>query len=309
MEKMSENRPLAVFSRGGAMFSNLWSVVGFLSWAEKAGYIPIVDFSETPPPNRWVGDGDREGWTDYFEPVSPQSRNKDSLKKAFVFEERPTEFPIQDYSTSVDYVRVFHRYIALNKSSKAFLQPWLSALEQYPSTLGVHIRGTDMKVARSHWAPPTHFQIGHTVDEALERSDFSHILVATEDSRALHFMLRRYGGRVITTDSIRTTEKRKLVHLSSSIPQYRYFLGLQVLRDAWLLASCAGFVSGHSNVSEHVQVIAPKPFKINLQIRRPQVDILGSHPFQIRITNLVRELTTSRWRGKDFRVLDRTPSE
>ena len=61
MEKMSEKRPVAVFSRGGAMFSNLWSVVGFLSWAEKTGHIPIVNFSETPPPNRWIGDPEREG--------------------------------------------------------------------------------------------------------------------------------------------------------------------------------------------------------------------------------------------------------
>lgn len=302
---MAENRPLAVFARGGAMFSNLWAVVGFLAWAEKNDRTPVVSFTNATPSNRWVGDSEREGWSDYFNPVSDADWRDLRAESAYEFTHRPTEFPIQEYSTSSEFRRLFHKYISLNSRSVDYLKPWAEAISGYPKVLGVHIRGTDMRVAKSHWAPPTLFQIGKTVDDALSRADFSHLLVATEDERALRFMARRYGERVITTDSLRTSTAKKLVHLSSSIPQYRYFLGLQVLRDAWLLASCAGLVSGHSNVSEHVQVIAEHPFEVNLQIRRPQVDVLGGHPLQIRATNLARELTTSRWAGPDFRIVDR----
>lgn len=303
---MPEANRVAVFARGGAMFSNLWAVVGFIAWAEKNKYTPVVDFASATPSNRWVGDATREGWTDYFEPVSDVVSENRSPEEIYEFTHRPTEFPIQEYSTFPDFRRIFHQYIALNPRTRDYLEPWLQALSSYPKVLGVHIRGTDMRVAKSHWAPPTLFQMGRTVDEALERSNFSHVLVATEDEGALRFMSRRYGERIITTDSLRTSTTRKLVHLSSHLPQYRYFLGLQVLRDAWLLAQCRGLVSGHSNVSEHVQVIATNPFEVNLQIRRPQVDLLGSSPVQIWMTNIVRELTTSRWRGRDFRILDRS---
>lgn len=302
---MAKSKPVAVFARGGAMFSNLWAVVGFLAWAENNDHTPVVSFAATTPSNRWIGDPKREGWTDYFDPVSDVSWRDVVSGEAHEFLHRPSEFPIQEYSTALDFRRIFHQYVSLNTVSRNYLQPWLEAVSAYSKLLGVHIRGTDMRVAKSHWAPPTLFQIGKTVDEALGRADFSHLLVATEDERALRFMTRRYGKRVITTDSLRTSTTRKLVHLSSSLPQYRYFLGLQVLRDAWLLAQCRGFVSGHSNVSEHVQVIADTPFEVNLQIRRPQVDVFGGGPAQIWATNLVREVTTSRWRGKDFRIIDR----
>ena len=303
---MSENRRVAVFSRGGAMFSNLWAVVGFLAWAEKNGHTPVVSFANSTPSNRWVGDPGREGWTDYFDPVSGVDWREPGADEVYEFAHRPDEFSIQDYSTDTEFRRVFHKYISLNARSREYMRPWVEAILGYPKVLGIHMRGTDMKVAKSHWAPPTLFQFAKTVDHALSRSDFSHLLVATEDDRALRFMTKRYGERVITTDSLRTSTTQKLVHLSSSIPQYRYFLGLQVLRDAWLLAKCSGLVSGHSNVSEHVQVIARDPFEVNLQIRRPQVDVLGGRPLQIRVTNLLREFTTSRLAGPDFKVIDRS---
>jgi hypothetical protein len=44
---------------------------------------------------------------------------------------------------------------------------------------------------------------------------------------------------------------------------------------------------------------------VNLQIRRPRVDLLGSAPWMIRFTNLARELTTARISGVDFRVVER----
>ncbi|MEJ6620215.1 MAG: hypothetical protein QNL06_06400 [Pontimonas sp.] len=295
-------RRVVIHERAGAMFSNLWSVTGFLRWAEKQSVTPVIDLSAAA--NRWVGPGANDAWGLYFRPVSDVDVTEIDRSEAEVFDGRPREFPTGEYSREPEYVRVFHQYIGFNLKTTAYIIPWEESLALYPKVLGVHFRGTDMKVAKSHWAPPTPFQIKHAVDIALDRSDFTHILVATEDERALQFMVRRYRHRVITTDSLRTSKPKKLVHLSSNIPQYRYFLGLQVLRDAQLLAGCAGLVSGHSNVSEHVQVMARDPFEVNLQIRRPRVDIAGSHPAQIALTNLLRNATTSKVLGPDFRLVD-----
>jgi hypothetical protein len=240
----------------------------------------------------------------YFRPVSDVDVTEIDPSKADVFDVRPREFPVHEYSMEPEYARVFHQYIGFNSKTTAYMIPWEESLALYPKVLGVHFRGTDMKVAKSHWAPPTPFQMKYAVDIALDRSDFSHIFVATEDEKALQFMVRRYRHRVVTTDSLRTSRTKKLVALSSNIPQYRYFLGLQVLRDAQLLAGCAGLVSGDSNVSEHVRVMARAPFEVNLKISRPRVDIAGSHPAQIALTNFLRNATTSKFLGPDFRLAD-----
>lgn len=286
------------------MFSNLWSVVGFLAWCEKHNRTPVVDFTGERPSNLWSSSSKRNPWTDYFMPVS-----KVSLKEAGwgeIFEGRPTEFPVLDYSVAPGYAQTFKRFIKLNQETSAFIDPWVRAVASLDYPLGVHLRGTDMKIAKSHPAPPTDFQVKTAVDRALGMKPFKEILVATEDARALAMMRRRYGARVLTTDSFRTSRPKKLVHLEASIPQYRYFLGLQVLRDAWVLAHCKGLVSGHSNVSEHVQVITPNPFLVNLQIRRLRVDVMGSSRVAIRVTNFLREISIARWEGRDFRIVDRS---
>jgi hypothetical protein len=94
--------------------------------------------------------------------------------------------------------------------------------------------------------------------------------------------------------------------MSSNVLEWRYVLGMQVIRDAWLLARCQGLVSGSSNVSEHAQVINGNRYAVNYQIRRPRVDIAGSAPWQISVTNSLRFWTTSRFHGPDFKIIDRS---
>lgn len=288
------------------MFSNLWHVVGFLRWSEKQKMTPVVDFQNSDAPNRWLGGSETNSWLHYFEPVVKLDLRDRDPEEFYKFKGRPKEFPVQEYSQIEDYGRVFHQYIQLNRRLRQLTDPWLEALSSYPKVLGVHARGTDMKIAKSHWAPPTLYQLGKSIDMAMGRASFEHIFVASEDEKALRFLSRRYGNRLLTTDSFRTSKKKKLVHFESSIPQYRFFLGAQVIRDTWLLSKCKGLVSGHSNVSEHAQVLSGGNLEINLQIRRPQVDVLGSQRWQIAITNSLRELTSSRFIGPDFRIKDRS---
>lgn len=289
------------------MFSNLWAVTGFLAWAAKHGYTPVVDFTTVRPMNYWISDSKRDAWSEYFKPVSSLPLERVLKAGGFVvFEERPEEFPIAEYSQDPHYRAQFHRGVQLNAELDHFVSQWRAMLSQAGKALGVHFRGTDMKVAKSHWAPPTTFQMTKTIDIALGRSHFDCIFVATEDEGNLEILRKRYGSRVVTTDSFRTRRKFKLSRMDSPVLQWRYLLGKQVIRDTWLLGACAGLVSGHSNVSEHAQVIAGNGFEINLQIRRPRVDILGSHPRMIQITNLMREMTVSRVLGPDFKLLDRS---
>lgn len=288
------------------MFSNLWSVTGFLAHAEIEGWEPLVDFQTEKPMNYFESHRPRNGWTDYFAQVS--SLSLDAVLESgnyTVFPGRPTVFPVAEYSQDAKYCTLFRERIHLNEELSAYVAGWLKILSTHSNVLGVHFRGTDMKIAKSHSAPPTKFQILKLVDRALEVGNFSYIFAATEDSSNLQALQRRYGKAVITTDSFRTGESRKLSRMDSPILQWKYLLGKQVIRDTWLLAHCDGLVSGHSNVSEHAQVLAGDRYRVNFQIRRPRVDLWGSSKSMITATNLLRNATISRLQGPDFRILER----
>lgn len=248
----------------------------------------------------------RNAWTDFFEQTSSVSLEEVLSSGNFeLFTSRPRAFPPGDYSQVDGYRELFLKRIRLNPEMANYVDEWVSMLAQCKDVLGVHFRGTDMTVAKSHLAPPTKYQMHVTIDRALEMGQFETIFVATEDQSNLDTLRRRYGQKVVTSDSFRTTERRKLSRMDSPILQWKYLLGKQVIRDTWLLGQCDGLVSGHSNVSEHAQVLAGDRYRVNLQIRRPRVDVLGSKKWIIRLTNTVREMTTSRIVGRDFQIVAR----
>lgn len=289
------------------MFSNLWETTCFLRWADANSLTPVIDFQTVLPMN-YRNRPHSDGWADYFEPVSSVSVAAAIADPATVVYSSPrgTQFPVYEYSQIAEYRELFAQYIRLNAMMSDYVALWTSFLDERGSALGVHARGTDMRIAKSHLAPPENHQLFVMVDKALDRAHFDSIFVASEDEKSLAAFVKRYGQKVVTTDSFRTPQRKKLSRMSSNVLDWRYVLGIQVIRDAWLLAHCHGLVSGSSNVSEHAQVINGNRYAVNYQIRRPRVDIAGSSPLQISATNALRYRTTSRWIGPDFKVLDRS---
>ena len=297
----------SVFRHQGALFAGLWHVVGFIAWCQEQGFDPVVDFLSVTPMNSWKGHPARNIWTEYFRQISAVSAEEALSRGDYVlFRGRPTAFPVHEYSQKQLYRETFHQNIFLSEKAQQIVGFWHDVLAQEGKVLGVHARGTDMRTAKSHLSPPTNFQLFMMVDRALDVGAFDTIFLATEDAIQLKLFEKRYGQQVVTTDSFRVRGNGKITRSSSSVMQWSYLLGFQVIRDAWLLSECAGLVSGSSNVSEHAQVIRNAPYEINLQIRRPRVDIVGSSPSVIRVTNFLREHTVSRFPGRDFKVVDRS---
>lgn len=300
-------KKIGLFRREGAMFSNLWEATCFLRWAEANTLTPVIDFQSVHPMNR-KDSPFSDAWTDYFEPVSAVSIADALADPEVVIYSSPrgTQFPVHEYSQVSGYREIFGKYIRLNPMMNDYVALWGSFLDERGVALGVHARGTDMRTAKSHLAPPENHQLFQMVDKALERAKFDSIFVASEDETSLAGFVKRYGSMVVTTDSFRTGQRKKLSRMSSNVLEWRYVLGMQVIRDTWLLARCHGLVSGSSNVSEHAQVLNGNRYAVNYQIRRPRVDIAGSSPLQISVTNTLRYWTTSRFVGPDFKVIDRS---
>jgi hypothetical protein len=294
----------------GAMFSSLWNVVGFTKWCKLEGKTPLVDLLTVRPMNTFRSVPARNSWTEYFHQLSSLSLEEVLESGEYsIYDRRPVSFAVHDYSGDTDYRETFHQTIKLSPRTQSYIDLWLDFLRQEGDVLGVHMRGTDMKIAKSHLAPPTTFQTLKMVDMALGRRNFDAIFVASEDERELAKIRKRYGKRIVTSDSFRTHLRQKMTRMDSPVLQWPYLLGLQVLRDTWMLAHCEGLVSGHSNVSEHAQVIRNRPYSVNLQIRRPRVDIFGSSKAAIIVTNFLRDISVSRYEGKDFKIVDKSDND
>lgn len=302
-----KNEKYLVLRRNGAMFSNVWSVVSLISRAQSLNRIPIVQLGDQAANRRQTG-GKGDAWLDFFEPIGNAQWSEGSGDTEFLTG-RTAEFSIHSYGIDPRYAEMFHKYIRLNETVTSYVNMWETLFQGFPRVLGVHARGTDMRVAKSHLAPPEVHQLVRMIDLALENQHFEFIFVATEDGKNLDHLTKRYGKKIITSDSFRTATRGKVTQMPSSVLEWRFLTGLQVIRDAWLLARCHGLLSGHSNVSEHAQVINQGKYVLNWQIRRPRVDVIGSGKVAIRISNAARYFTTSRFFGLDFKVFDRTSGE
>jgi hypothetical protein len=199
-----KTKKIGLYRRDGAMFSNLWEATCFLRWAQANKLTPVVDFQSSQPMNRRDAPHS-DAWGDYFEPVSAISVADAVADPDVVLYSSPrgTQFPVHEYSQDPEYRTLFTKYIRLNPMMTDYVALWSGFLEERGSALGVHARGTDMRTAKSHLAPPEDHQLFRMVDKALERSNFDSIFVASEDERSLTGFVKRYGSLVVTTDSFR----------------------------------------------------------------------------------------------------------
>ena len=239
--------------KGRGLFSLVSAVICYLDIADRYSLTPIVDFENFPT---IYNDPDylksKNSWEYYFEPVSVfKEKNIPSGSNVYVTN---AKYPIgYDYSISSipSLFNIYEKYIKLNNDMLSIFNANKSLFGS--STLGVHFRGQEMRTARGHWFPPTKKQIFTAIDRMLSTGLFNDIFLVTEDLDNLNSVLKRYGSIVNFTESYRT----------SSINAYKikprnkhfYYLGLEILVDALMLADCGGLIHCSSNVAEFSKFI------------------------------------------------------
>ena len=140
-------------------------------------------------------------------------------------------------------------------------------------TMAIHVRGSDKA---------TEFvQL-----DAFNTEYFSHLdaepgetlfYLMTEDARLLEAFRRRYGNRIVATQSQRTTNDTGPHHLAGVD---RKHLGYEVLVDARIGLHCDGFLgNGRSNVSATIEMMKAWDGKARLlapsQLREPNLHLYG----------------------------------
>ncbi|GHU70431.1 hypothetical protein AGMMS49992_02750 [Clostridia bacterium] len=247
-------------------FHLLFSVFCDLMVAEKRHFIPVVDFEHYKTYyNEDVTVGDTKNcWEYYFEPVSgytvaqaTRAKNKcfsDGNYRLSEFRDLPTYYSAHrppNAAMITNLQRIIQKYIRIKPNLLAELEETLLPLrDKY--TLGIHYRGTDMRVTPKHPKPPALPLMLEQADKALSGGGFDTLYLCTDEEPAAQAFRNKFGEKLLISDSYRApTQSTKGIHTDKSSPRplHRYLLGKEVLFDALALARCKSLLCGHSNVA------------------------------------------------------------
>lgn len=254
-----------VYRHPSAGFFKFFSFLRHTAIACQRGAIPFVDFSGVEMNYRQVS-GSLEGtepWQYFFEqPLSFRKahfESGDEIVDCGGHHPNPGE-PINPYFLS----SVWRDEFDFNAPTRSHLESQVRSLEIGEDTLGILLRGLDMKTSPSHHLPPTIRQVRKAAEIAFSTGEFQTILLVTE-SLSYSILLRRLNGVRVTS-----SPSRKILMTWQRTKSFRtehgFRSGLEVLTDAYLLSRCGGLIYSGSNISMASILFRDKPLSSLIEI-------------------------------------------
>lgn len=260
---------------GAGFFSNYLWVLGHVVFAEKLGYIPVVDMENylTLYSEKEIVDGTKNAWNYYFQNVGKISLEEAYKSRQYVLGNNKYLTQYSDrycegiYRFPTDMAIDFYTpYISKNMRIKENVLKkmdidWKRLCEGRKKIAGVHVRGTDMKNNLGHPMPaPTEKYIGELKKIVNEDEDYQAIYLATDEMDIVRQFEKAFENTKVQVmyqsafRSVNNMKEGKNVGIHEAIVKnprrlHKYRLGLEVLEDAYILSKCNSLVCGHSNVT------------------------------------------------------------
>ena len=263
---------------GVGFFSNYLYALTHIAYAKDRGWIPVVDmrnyrtlYSETHPVN-----GSRNDWEHYF--IQPVDTRTAYASGRFILSDgwnRKSEYhPIRETDETMELIP--DRAAKLRESSPDYTHHrpeiqstclnWEQTQFAGKKILGIHWRGTDKRTPPPGHRPTTPMEdLLAAVRELKDRHEPDLVFLASDEKGVRDRIEAEIRLPVIEAEAYRLeVGDRRGLHLASirhPRTNHRYLLGLEVLRDAWLLSRCHYLVHGHSNVVNAAFLFRDKPFE------------------------------------------------
>lgn len=235
--------------------------------AERYGFVPVVDWTNSPFFVPSGMNGIMNPFEYYFEPVSPISvqEAKHSYNVTY-YSTYSSGIPDQLYDHQVEarLLNIFtdfnKRYIRIRKELLETITNEIVGLLQGVKTLGVHVRGVDWEGGRikGHPIPASLETYTNEVDRAIREKGFERIFLATDSDDNVEHFVKRYGSKVVYYKDITRTAKGDktlvLFNRDNKRTNNQYWLGVEVLKDMLTLSCCNGLIAGYSHVSFAAEV-------------------------------------------------------
>lgn len=242
-------------------FAEYRRTLNHLYYADAWGFIPYIKYSdEYVYAEKHPVNGAVNPFEYYF--VQPCISEEDVNNYHYLVHSRECDIefvnrlkPTNGYGFSDEYIdamaKISKKYIRFNDTVKNYLERQTSELLRGRKTLGIHVRLTDFK--QNYFGHPVcitadkHLALAKKL---LSENKFEQVFLATDDIDTVEIFKKEFGDKVVSySDVIRTTGDVSVAFLKDERENHHYLLGLEVLRDMYTLAMCAGLVAGKSQVS------------------------------------------------------------
>lgn len=232
-----------------------------LYFAADRGFVPYVDWGDSCLYYEEGGiQNEQNAFLYYFEPVSDV---KSIANAAHALEATPYHIlEVQNclnthgYAVTDEYMNalsgMIKEYIQYNKRTREYLEGGYNELVGNKKALAVHFRGTDYR--RQYNNHPVFITLDQEIEkvkEVFQTGKYEMIFLATDEQEAVDAFKREFGECVKCFDDTWRADggDESVAYSNSKRKNHHYLLGLEVLRDQYMLTRCDGLVCGISNLT------------------------------------------------------------
>jgi hypothetical protein len=204
----------------------------------------------------------------YFE--QPSELSVSEVKKeqyVFVQNDYSGTFSLNKYDLTEEGIEhlamLYKKYIHLNSRTRRYIESSFEIFSNKEDILGVHVRGTDFKNGFcNHPVAALAEEYIEQVIALKENYKFKYIFLATDDKEILEQFQKKFTSNLLFYEDTARGSGKVGVHSRKTEREHSsYMLGLEVLRDAYTLASCDGLLAGLSQVSYAARYINKAEFE------------------------------------------------
>lgn len=272
MQELRKQNIYYIEINGGmaGFFALLRKTLDYLCYADELGMLPYINYTDDNlySEKRRIR-GTKNTFEYYFEqpcnvnyPIFPwntnviKSNRYNSDEIEIRYNKKQFSYIIEEsYIDKMAYI--YHKYITLSDYTEKYIRHFVRIKLNHKKTLGVHIRGTDFnKSFNNHPVPVTVEEYVEKIQAGITKYGYEQVFVATDDKRCLEKIRGKFKVPLVYYDDVVRSENDKSVAFSKNDRKnHRYLLGLEVLRDAYTLVACSGFVGCLSQIDICVQII------------------------------------------------------
>lgn len=152
---------------------------------------------------------------------------------------------------------IYKKYMQLNTITNEWIEKGIENILNGKYTLGVHIRGTDFnKGFNNHPIPVTVDEYIEVISHEITKKQYEQVFVATDDIRCLKELKRKINVPLVYyKGTMRASGNKSVAYERNERKNNNYLLGLEVLKDAYTLSACDGFIGCLSQVDIFVQIL------------------------------------------------------
>eukprot|EP01060_Flectonema_neradi_P030466 TRINITY_DN4439_c0_g2_i1.p1 TRINITY_DN4439_c0_g2~~TRINITY_DN4439_c0_g2_i1.p1 ORF type:complete len:379 (+),score=64.77 TRINITY_DN4439_c0_g2_i1:38-1138(+) len=280
--------------KGQGMFADVMHVVGAIRYGQRDGALGVRVFFDTDMYTNKSGDN---YWSYFFNPeIRIQNFTDDRVVEEVHFNRYLARFG--KFGTFSNVAQGKRKLAttpfplpskqcgkpcgveSLGEIVKQYIKPRPAIIEKVQAfrerrnfgdkyVIGVHYRGTDMKLKRN--TNPSYECFAAEIDRVIEsigNRDYI-IFLASDEAEVVPWMVERYGDKITYNDEFNTRISKDEVVVNGDIkgshmnPRFSpYEKGISVVTDCLLLASCDYIIKGRSSVSD-VALLFNKQRKVN----------------------------------------------